>query len=188
MKSLATIKPRFRGPDGKKLQLNTSATHLQWRLEGDQNWIDLAALDNLATLAMPKTGGAFTGNVQVRNILETVVIPSGTISGTVTLDFSLGNVFNLLLDGDIAKFNLINIPQAYSGDVALSFTMILKQKDTAIRSVNFAFDVNNASKPILWPGGFEPIVSSIYSATDVVSFMTLNAGATWFGFVGGQGY
>ena len=188
MKSLATIKPRFRGPEGKKLQLNTSETHLQWRLEGDQAWTDLSSLDSLATLAMPKTGGAFTGNVQVRNILETLVVPAGTISGAVALDLSLGNVFQLSLAGNITKFNLSNIPQAFSGQVAVSFTMIVQQANANIHEVNFTFSSNGADKTILWPGGFVPVISSVYGAADIFSFLTFNAGETWFGFVGGQGY
>lgn len=188
MKSLATIKPRFRGPEGKKLQLNTSETHLQWRLEGDQAWTDLSPLDNLATLAMPKTGGAFSGNVQVRNIIETLVVPTGNILGAVALDLSLGNVFQISPTGNIAKFNLSNIPQAFSGQVAVSFTMIVQQANANIHDVNFTFSASGADKTILWPGGFVPAISSVYGAVDIFSFLTFNAGETWFGFVGGQGY
>lgn len=188
MKSLATIKPRFRGPEGKKLQLNTSETHLQWRLEGDQVWTNLSSLDSLATLAMPKTGGAFTGNIQVRNILETLVVPTELVTGVVNLDLSLGNVFQLSLAGNISKFNLLNIPQAISGQAAVSFTMIVQQPQTNIREINFAFSVNSVNKNVLWPGGFVPSISSIYAATDIFSFLTFDAGETWLGFVGGQGY
>jgi hypothetical protein len=188
MKFLETIKPRLRGPEGKKLQLNTSQTHLQWKLEGDSTWNDLASLDSLAPLAMPKSGGAFTGNIQVRNILETLVVPGGAISGTVGLDFSLGNVFDLALAGNIAQFNIINIPQAFSGQTALSFTMILRQNENSVREVNFNFKINNISKNVLWPGGFVPVVSPILSAVDIFSFLTFDSGENWFGFVGGQSY
>jgi hypothetical protein len=188
MKSLATIKPRFRGPDGRKLQLNTSATHLQWRLEGDTTWTDLSSLDSLGGLAMPKTGGAFTGNVQIRNILETLVIPSGFVAGVVNLDLSLGSVFQLSLEGNISKFNLSNLPQAFSGQVAVSFTMIVQQPEINIHEVNFALSINNVDKNVLWPGGFVPTASSIYGTTDIFSFLTFDAGETWLGFVGGQGY
>jgi hypothetical protein len=188
MKSLATIKPRFRGPEGKKLQLNTSETHLQWRLEGDQTWTDLSSLDSLATLAMPKTGGAFTGNVQVRNILETLVTPAGNIQGVVSLDLSLGNVFQINPTGNIVKFNLSNIPQAITGQAATSFTIIFQQSSTGIYSADFAFSSAGVDKTVLWPGGFVPAVSSIYSSVDIFSFLSFDAGETWFGFVGGQGY
>lgn len=188
MKSLTTIKPRFRGPEGKKVQLNASETHLQWRLEGDQSWTNLSSLDSLATLAMPKTGGAFTGNIQVRNILETLVTPSGIIAGAVNLDLSLGSVFQVSLQGNISKFNLLNIPEAISGQTAVSFTAIVQQAEANIHEVNFTFSVNNVDKSVLWPGGFVPTISSVYGATDIFSFLTFNAGETWFGFVGGQGY
>lgn len=188
MKSLATIKPRFRGPDGRKLQLNTSETHLQWRLEGDTTWTDLSSLDSLGGLAMPKSGGAFTGNVQVRNILETLVVPDGAISGAVSLDLSLGSVFQLSLTGGVTKFNLSNVPQAFSGQAAVSFTIIVQQPESNIYEVNLNFSINAIDKPILWPGGFVPTTSGIYSAVDIFSFLTFNAGETWLGFVGGQGY
>lgn len=188
MKSLATIKPRLKGPDGRKLQLNVNETHLQWRLEGDATWTDLSSLDSLAVLAMPKTGGAFTGNVQVRNIIETLVVPSGTISGTVSLDLSAGNVFQVTPAGNISKFNLSNVPQAISGEVAVSFTIILQQPETAVHDVALAFSVSGADKTVLWPGGFVPAASSIFGAIDIFSFLSFDAGETWFGFVGGQGY
>jgi hypothetical protein len=188
MKSLATIKPRFRGPDGKKLQLNTSETHLQWRLEGDTAWTDLATLDSLATLAMPRSGGVFTGNVQVRNILETLVVPAGTIAGAVNLDLSQGNVFQLLMAGNITKFNLINVPQPFSGQTTLSFSIFLQQGSSELFTTNFNISVNGIDKTIRWPGGFVPIVSSTYAAVDILSFLTTDTGETWFGFVGGQGY
>lgn len=188
MKSLATIKPRFRGPEGKKLQLNTNETHLQWRLEGDTTWTDLSSLDSLATLAMPKTGGVFSGNVQVRNILETLVVPAGSISGAVALNLSLGNVFQLSLAGNVTKFNLTDIPQAFSGQAAVSFTMLVQQPNANIYEVNFNFSIGGTDKTVLWPGGFVPTASSTYGAVDIFSFLTFNAGETWFGFVGGQGY
>lgn len=188
MKSLATIKPRFRGPEGRKLQLNVTATHLQWRLEGDPTWTDLASLDSLATLTMPKSGGAFTGNIQVRNIVETLVGPVATTTGVATIDLSLGSVFDVSLERNISNFNLINVPTAFTGQAALSFTTILKQASTNIYNVNFAINVDGVNKSLFWPSGFVPIVSASYGAVDVLSFLTFNAGETWFGFVAGQGY
>jgi hypothetical protein len=137
---------------------------------------------------MPKTGGVFTGNVQVRNILETLVTPVGNISGTVSLDLSLGNVFQITPVGNIVKFNLSNIPQAITGEVVSSFTIIFQQSTTGIYSADFIFSSGGTDKTVLWPGGFVPAVSSIYSAIDIFSFLSFDAGETWFGFVGGQGY
>jgi hypothetical protein len=188
MKFLETIKPRVRGADGKKLQLNASQTHLQWRLEGDSTWNDLASLDSLATFAMPKSGGAFTGNIQVRNIIETLVVPAGVISGMVGLDLSLGNVFDLSLAGNIANFNIINFPEVFAGQAALSFTMFLRQNNTNVYGVDFEFSVNSVAKNVLWPGGFVPTVSTTLGAMDIFSFLTFDAGENWFGFVGGQNY
>lgn len=188
MKFLTTIKPRLRGPEGYKVQLTTNETHLQWKLESDSNWTQLASLDDLSPLSMPKTGGAFTGNVQVRNIIETKVTPAGSISGNVALDLSLGNVFDISPTGNITGFNLSNVPQAISGNVAVSFTIIFQQASANLHTLDFKFKINNINKPILWSGGFEPYVSATYGAIDIFSFLTVNAGDTWFGFVGGQGY
>lgn len=188
MKFLTTIKPRLKGPEGDKVQLTASETHLQWRVEGASGWNNLVSLDELAPLSMPKTGGAFTGNVQVRNIIETKVLPTGAVTGNITLDLSLGNVFDVIPTGNITKFNLINVPQAISGNVAVSFTIIYQQSNTASHSVSFNFAVDNQNKTVLWPGGFVPYVSSDYGAVDIFSFLTPDNGETWFGFVGGQGY
>jgi hypothetical protein len=188
MKSLSTIKPRLKGPEGKKLQLNVTSTHLQWRLEGDASWTDLSSLESLAPMTMPKTGGAFTGNVQIRNILETLIVPGGTLSGTVALDLSLGSVFKIIPTGNIVKFNLSNIPQAITGQAVTSFTIMFQQAESGIYSVDFDFSSGGADKTILWPGGFVPAVSSVYGAVDIFSFLSFNVGETWMGFVGGQGY
>jgi hypothetical protein len=37
----------FRGPAGKNIELQESATHIQWRVVGDINWINLVALADL---------------------------------------------------------------------------------------------------------------------------------------------
>ena len=36
------------GADGKEIQLQTSATHIQWRYEGDAEWTDLVALADIS--------------------------------------------------------------------------------------------------------------------------------------------
>jgi hypothetical protein len=188
MKFLTTIKPRLRGPEGYKVQLNATETHLQWKLEGASGWTDLASLDDLSPFSMPKTGGAFTGNVQVRSIIETKVTPAGSISGNVALDLSLGNVFDIAPTGNITGFNLTNVPQAITGNAAVSFTIIFNQATTNLYTLDFKFKVGNVNKTILWAGGFEPYVSATYSAADIFTFLTADGGNTWFGFVGGQGY
>jgi|LauGreDrversion4_2_1035121.scaffolds.fasta_scaffold00425_13 hypothetical protein len=188
MKSLQTLKPRLKGPPGAQLQLNASTTHLQWKIEGESVWQNLISLDDLSPLTMSKTGGAFTGNIQVKNILETIATPQGTIAGVVPLDLSAGGVFQMTLAGDVAGFDLINIPTAFSGTVALTFTCIISQSLSAIRGVDFKFYINTQQKPIRWPGGFTPFISYGYGATDIFSFMTVDGGENWFGFVGGQGF
>ncbi len=48
---LASIKGEKgdKGEAGKKVELNVSSTHIQWRYEGDAEWTDLIALDDLKT-------------------------------------------------------------------------------------------------------------------------------------------
>lgn len=45
--SIPQGKPGKDGEDGKKIELQLSETHIQYRYEGDEEWIDLVSLDNL---------------------------------------------------------------------------------------------------------------------------------------------
>ena len=110
----------------------------------------------------------------VKDYGETLV---GTASGTNTgsgyeVDLDDGNVFNLILTAN-CTFTFSN-PTA-SG-TACSFVLYLKQDGTGSRTATWPASV-------VWPSATAPTLSTTINYTDVVSFLTVDGGTTWFGFV-----
>lgn len=178
MKALNSLKPRFQGPSGKRALFQASATHLQWKILGDASWQDLVPLDSLAPSKMPITGGVFTGNIKVKNILETNV-NSSIIDNEVSLDLSQGGVFYLYLADHVSNINIINIP---SGNV-IFFTLIVNQNNSDTKTFNWVSNI-----PIYWPENQTPSITTALSKIDFYSFLSIDAGVTFFGFSGGQAY
>lgn len=96
----------------------------------------------------------------------------GSTVGALTLDLDQGNVFDVTLGG--------NVQLTFTGGLAgraQSFTLILR--NTNSRTVTWPNSVD-------WAGGAAPTLSTGASDVDVFTFLTVNAGGTWFGFVAGQ--
>lgn len=178
MKHLTLLKPRIQGTPGKELLLQTTSAWLQWKLQGDANWQNLASLDVLAPGKMPTSGGTFTGNIQVKNILETSVNAS-IINNVAILDMANGSVFKLSLSENVASLSIINIPAGGS----TSFSLIVTQNNTSAKTLSWT-----ANKTIVWPGNSYPLITSTLGKTDIFSFLTIDEGATFYGFLSGQAY
>jgi len=103
---------------------------------------------------------------------ETVDTP--TIAGTTTLDLELGNVFEVELD---QSTTFVFDKPPITG-VAGSFTLILKQDVTG----GFVTIWPGA---VIWSKGIPPVLTTTPSAIDIISFFTIDAGTTWYGFLGG---
>lgn len=144
-----------------------------------------------ATGATGPAGGAtlgansFTGaqNLQdnelirakIRDYSETSSSP--TISaGTLTLNLETSNIFTVSLN---AAFTLAitNPPASGSGG---AFTLILTADGTA-RSITWGSAVK-------WPGGTPPTLTSTLNKVDIFTFVTTDAGASWYGFNSGQNF
>ena len=111
----------------------------------------------------------------LRDYAETLVTPAS--AATIDLDLELGNVFNPVLDQN-TTFTFSNPP--ITGRVG-SFTLFITQDGTGGFTVTLPATVD-------WEGGVAPAFSTAANARDVVSFMTVDAGATWFGFLGGKAF
>lgn len=106
------------------------------------------------------------------------IYSSPTIStGQLTLDLSNGNVFNVSLNASITIMTISNIP---SSSFAANFTLIFTADGTA-RGVAWA-------PSIKWPNGTAPTLTSTNGKRDAFTFVTLDGGTTWLGFVGGQNF
>lgn len=110
----------------------------------------------------------------IKNYKE--IYTTTTISSNIlTLDLNNGNIFNVLLNSNILKITISNIP---SSTHSISFTIIFTADGTA-RAVNWPVSV-------IWPDGNAPSITSTDTKIDVFSFTSTDGGSTWIGFVGGQ--
>mgnify|MGYP000155439792 CR=1 FL=1 len=98
-----------------------------------------------------------------------------SVSNSVTVDCSDGNVFDLNLTED-TTFSFVNEPP---NGIAYSFTLKLVQ-DSSAREVTWPSSVN-------WPKGVAPTLSDGSGEVDVFVFYTNDGGANWYGFTAGQG-
>jgi hypothetical protein len=104
------------------------------------------------------------------------IYTSPTIStGQLTLDLSLGNIFNVSLNGNITTMTITNIP---SSSFTANFSLIFTADGTA-RAVAW-------TSSIKWPSGIAPTLTSTNGKRDAFAFVTLDGGTNWYGFVGGQ--
>ena len=110
---------------------------------------------------------------ELKDYSETSTSPSSA-GGTLTLDLENGNDFDVTLT-ESTVFTFSNPPVTGK---AGSFTLLLSQDGTGGW-------VTTWPAAVIWPGGGSPDPTVTLGATDLFSFFTVDAGTTWFGFVGG---
>lgn len=109
---------------------------------------------------------------ELKDYAETTV--SDNSSSSYTIDLENGNVYEVTLT-DNCTFTFSNPPATGKGG---SFTLILKQDGTGGRTVTWPA----AAK---WAGGTAPSLTAAASAVDILTFMTTDAGTSWYGFLSG---
>ena len=129
------------------------------------------------TLAGATISGAVDGGAQVisnpvvKDYGETVNIIGGTGGGTQDIDITAGNVVTATVDTSTNTFTFSN--PSVTG-VSCSFTLIL---------------TNGGSQTVVWPTEVDWAAATAPTLTaagvDVLTFMTVDAGAIWYGFAGG---
>ena len=125
-----------------------------------------------ATLSGAVDGGAqVISNPVVKDYGETVNIIGGTGGGTQDIDITAGNVVTATVDTSTNTFTFSN--PSVTG-VSCSFTLIL---------------TNGGSQTVVWPTEVDWAAATAPTLTatgvDVLTFMTVDAGAIWYGFAGG---
>ena len=119
----------------------------------------------------------FTGGVvQLTTYQEKVITPSIS-SGTLFVNVTDGTVAVVTRNAAISNF-VIGTPSG-SG-VAVSFTLIFNNV-TGASSVTWPSSVR-------WHNGTAPSLNNTNGTTSVFSFITVNAGTTWYGFEGNLNY
>jgi hypothetical protein len=114
---------------------------------------------------------------ELRDFAETSPL-AAIASGVLSLDFETGSVFEVVLTENVGALNLLNPPLAGRAGAC---TLILRQDGTGGRTLAWPGTVR-------WPGGAAPTITAAPNAVDVISLITRDGGATWFGFPGGQDF
>ena len=143
----------------------------------NENW---SAIDNVFDGTTPKPLAVSSGTVAsstisasnlnastIKDYGETAVI-TADVTGATTIDLEDGNVIQHTLSGD-PTYTFSNPP---ASGTAGSFTLIIIQPATAV-SVTWPASV-------AWRDGAEPALDTD-SATYILTFITVDGGATWYG-------
>ena len=97
----------------------------------------------------------------------------GNAGATETIDLANGNVHRIVLDA--------NCTLTFSGStasVACSFTLVVVQDATGSRTVTWPASVD-------WPAATAPTLSTAANKVDILTFVTVDNGTTWWGFLSG---
>ncbi|MDP6771677.1 MAG: hypothetical protein QF704_13325 [Anaerolineales bacterium] len=135
------------------------------------------------TARLPLAGGTMSGEInaadqlvtrpEIKDYSETYNASSG--NGTVTLDLTTGNVFQHTASGGNVTFVFSNPPAAGKGG---AFTLKWIQ-DSSDRTATWPVSVD-------WAAATAPTLTSGSAKVDIFTFMTVDGGTIWYGFVAGQ--
>ena len=109
---------------------------------------------------------------EIKDYSETYNASTG--NGTITLDISTGNVFQHTASGGNVTFAFSN-PSASGKACSITLKWI---QDSSDRTITWPGAVD-------WAGGSAPSVTSGSGKVDIYTFITLDAGTTWYGFQAG---
>lgn len=116
------------------------------------------------------------GNSSVGDHSHAETVIEDDTGSAYTVDVSLGTVYDLTLTDDAT----LTFDGAVDGQ-ADSFTLILHQP-----SAGGPYTVTWPAS-VVWPDDTEPTLSIDPDAVDILTFLTVDGGTTWFGFMGGSG-
>jgi len=140
----------------------------------------ISATVTVANAALPKAGGTMSGALQMadqlvqRPTLKDYAETSsaeGSVTGTVNIDMTYGNVVTATIITGTTTLNFINPP--VSG-TAGTITLLL----TNGGSQTITWDPQ-----IDWAGGTAPTLTA--AGIDILTFITQDAGTIWYGFAAG---
>ena len=140
-----------------------------------------AASDNLLL-----AGGTMAGVIDhndlgvtkplLKDYSETINVIAAT-SVTTDIDVSLGNVVDMTLDNSPTLTFSNPAPTGTGG----SFTLMLRQDASGSRTVTWPASVR-------WAGGTAPTLTTTASRVDIITFVTMDEGTKWYGFVAAQDF
>ena len=134
-------------------------------------------INTLTPTASLEVVGTIKGTL--KSCAETQSIPV-LASGVITLDMTAGAVFTYQRTTAAVTVVFSNQHTGTANTLATSFTVVLKSLTTA-GSVVWPATVK-------WSGGTAPALTSLTGKTDIISFMTVDQGVSWFGFLAGNNF
>jgi hypothetical protein len=181
--SLDSTEARFNKP--VQIEPAVDTNHAVTKQQMDDEIAAATAPAALDTRYVNLSGDSMTGDLNLQdNVLirpnikdysETATI--STVSGTTSLNLTTGNVFVRTITGN-TTFTFTNPPS--SGNAG-SLTLILKQNAVGGHAVTWPVSVE-------WAGGTAPVLTTTPNAVDVLTFATVDGGATWYGFLAGSDF
>ena len=136
----------------------------------------LAGAVGLSLIMFPKipllSARGIVTNAELKNYAE-AVNAIGNAAATQDIDLTLGNVVTATITTG-TTFTFSNPPE--SGKVGL---FVLYLTNGGSQTVTWPISV-------FWPKNTKPILAS--SGVDVLSFITINGGSLWYGFLGGENF
>jgi len=109
---------------------------------------------------------------EIKNYAETLTIANS--STAYTIDLSNGNAFKITMTGN-CTFTFSNPP---ASGKAGSFTLIQIQDATGGRTTTWPASVK-------WSGSNVPSLATAADAVNILTFITVDGGTTWYGFMAG---
>lgn len=127
--------------------------------------------------SIPMTGDLRMQRNAIKAYAETLAKPK-IFGGALKIILSVANVFAVTLTADVKNLTFESAPDAGK---AGSFTLILTQDETGGRGISWP-------KAVKWPGGTAPAIGSAAGSDTVLTFVTIDGGVTWRGFLAGKDF
>ncbi|MBB4146017.1 hypothetical protein [Rhizobium rhizoryzae] len=121
------------GPDGREIQLQKSATHLQWRYVGDAGWTDIVAL---ADLTGPKGDDGEPGTTDYNLLSNLPTLGTAADKNVANLTEAVSAVPGAIMDAEMTRHHVVAglAPVRVSAGAAL--TIELSDNNTIIDHSN----------------------------------------------------
>ena len=158
-------------------KVTKGTTKQVFRMKTDASEPEWSTIDDFLALA----GGTLSGEVnfadnfatrlKLKDYSEQVVIAN--TGAEYAIDLESGNVFKLTVTGD-AVLTITNPPAT---GLCGSFTLILIRDATPGRSVTLP--------TAKYAYGAAPTLTTTAAAVDILTYFTVDAGTTWYGFMAG---
>ena len=164
----------FAGPLTGNVTGNASGTALTVTQAAQTAITSVGTLTGLTMSGAIDAGDQIISKAVFKDVGETLAT-NGTSGSTATIDLEDGNFHKVTLTAN-CTFTFSNPP---ASGTAGSFTLFLVQDGTGSRTVTWPGSVD-------WAAATAPTLTTTAAAVDVLTFITLDGGTVWNGFVAGQ--